>query len=385
MPIAGAFIKREEFGLDHSYPLTVVFCRNCKEVQILEVIDAEAYYKDYRFLASTTKTHTEHFKEYAREMKERFLKKDALVVEFGSNDGILLKPFQELGVKAIGVEPATNVANIAISKGCEVINDFFNQKIAGRIEDEHGKADFICGNNVFAHMDDIQEVMKTIVQLLKNDGVFVFEVHYLLDLIEQYQYDMIYHDHMMYHSLAALSYLMKLYNMEIFDVKRIPIHCGSIRVYAQMVGGPYAIDSGVSGLKTLEKERELDKEKTFLDFGKEVYRKRDKIRSFIQNLKKEGKRIIGYGASGRATIHLNFCDFGPGIIEYIIDASPERYGRFVPGTRNPIYSPEILQEDKPDYALLFAYNYLSEIINKEKTFLERGGKFIVPVPEPKII
>jgi SAM-dependent methyltransferase len=386
MPLAGGFIKEEQVSEEKLYPLTVVFCRQCKEVQILETVPADVLFKDYRFVASTTSTLSKHFAEYAKEMTERFLNKDSLVVEFGSNDGVLLKPFNDLGIKAVGVEPAVNIAKLAVAKGCTVINDFFNTKTAASIKQKHGPADMVCANNVFAHIDDMHEPMRGIKDLLKPDGIFVFEVHYLASLIESYQFDMIYHEHMMHHSLTALTYLMGLYDMEIFDARRVSTHAGSIRVYAQKKNtAKHKVSQDVQKLLKEESAAGLDKEETFIKFGKNVYKKRDDLISLISKLRSKGKKIVGYGASGRASVHLNFCKFGKVVIPYVTDASHERQGRLIPGMHNPIVPPETIKEDKPDYALLFAYNYFEEVMSKEKEFVAGGGRFIVPLPEPKVI
>ena len=386
MPLAGGFIKKEDLSKEKLYPLTVVFCQRCKETQILETVSAKTLFKDYRYVSSTTSTLSNHFKHYAKTMCDRFLNKKSVVVEFGSNDGVLLEPFSNMGIKAIGVEPAQNIAKLARQKNCEVVNDFFNSKTAKFIKDKHGEASLICANNVFAHIDNIHEPLRGIKLLLKADGIFVFEVHYLLDLLDQFQFDVIYHEHLMYHSLIALSYLLNSFDMEIFDVLRIPIHAGSIRVHAQNKnGGKHAVEPIVEELLNLEKRKKTNKLDTLIQFSQDTIKKRDALVKLVTDLKSEGKRIIGYGASGRATVHINFCKFGPEIIEYVIDESHERQGRFIPGMHIPIVPPDHLTKDNPDFALLFAYNYFDEVMKKEKDFIDRGGRFIVPLPEPKII
>lgn len=386
MPLAGGFIKPEDAGQDEAYPLAVYFCRTCKEVQLLDVVAPEILFKDYRFLASTTKTLSTHFSNYAKEMKERFLSEDSFVVEFGSNDGVLLKPFMDIGVEVVGVEPASNIAEIARSKGCIVINDFFNQESAQKIIDQYGQADMVCANNVFAHIDDMHEVMKAIKMLLKPDGVYVFEVHYLLDLLNTLQYDMIYHEHLMYHSFTALTYLLDIFDMEIFEVKRTPIHSGSIRIYSRNKNDRKEnIDSSVGEILKLEKEAGLDKEGTFFKFAQAVIKKGVEIKNMVEKLKSEGKKIVGYGASGRAVIHMNFSSLGKDRIDYVVDESAERIGRLIPGVHVPIVSPEIFRKDKIDYAVLFAYNYEKEILEKEKDFIKTGGKFIIPIPEIRVV
>jgi len=298
----------------------------------------------------------------------------------------LQKPFKDLGITAVGVEPATNIAKVAKEKGLIVINDYFTTKVAKDILKTYGKADLICANNTFAHIDDMHEIMKAIKILLNEGGVFVFEVHYLVDLLDKYQYDMIYHEHLMYHSLTAIFHLLKLFEMEVFDIKRIPIHSGSIRVYAKNIGNDKEpIHAIVKELFGLEKKMGLDQEETFFKFASEVVAKRDKITETVRTLKAKGKKVIGYGASGRASVHLNFCDLGLKEIDYVVDMSPERQNRLIPGKHIPIISPEILKKDKPDYAILFAYNYEKEILGKETEFIKEGGKFIIPIPDIRIV
>ena len=386
MPLAGGFIKKEDLSKDKLYPLTVVFCQRCKETQILETVSPETLFKDYRYTSSTTTTLSNHFKNYAKTMNDRFLDKNSLVVEFGSNDGVLLKPFLNMGIKAIGVDPAQNITKLAREKGCEVINEFFNSKTAKYIKNKYGEASLICANNVFAHIDNIHEPAKGIKLLLKPDGVFVFEAHYLVDLLDQFQFDVIYHEHLMYHSLISISYLLKNFDMEIFDVLRIPIHAGSIRIYAQNKNtGRHDVKPIVDDLIKLEESKKINQLSTLMQFSEVIQKKRNALVELITMLKSKGKRIIGYGASGRATVHINFCKFDTKTIEYITDESLERQGRFIPGMHIPIVAPKVFKNDKPDYALLFAYNYFDEIMKKEKDFIDGGGRFIVPLPEPKIL
>jgi len=386
MPLAGGFIHAEKIKDERSYPLDVYFCRKCKEVQLLDVVSADVLFEDYRFLSSVTRTLSDHFREYAATVKGRFgLGGGSLVVEFGSNDGVLQKPFEDLGVKAVGVEPAKNVAKLAMAKGLTVVNDFFNTRTAKLIADEHGLADLICANNVFAHIDDMHEVMRAVKLLLKPKGVFVFEVHYLADLLEKYQYDMVYHEHLMYHSLAPLEYLMREFGMEVFDVERIPIHSGSIRVYAKRAdNADQPVSGAVLEMESMEDASGLHKEETLFRFASEIEAKRGKLVQVVKELRSQGKRVVGYGASGRATVQLNFCGLGPEDVEYIVDMSPERQGRVMPGMHMPIVDPKVLAVDAPDYAILFAYNYEREVLGKEDAFLANGGRFIIPLPEVRM-
>lgn len=386
IPLAGGFLLEADLDKDKLYPMTIAYCKSCFEVQIQEIVPPSTLFTDYRYTSSTTKTLREHFEAYANEMNERFLSHSSFVVEFGSNDGVLLAPLGELNINALGVEPATNIANIARNRGCKVINDFFNVPVANKIKSECGSADLILANNIFAHISDMHEPLRAIKVLLNSDGAFVFEVHYLLDLLKTYQYDMFYHEHLLHHSLGALTNFLDMHDMEIFDVKRVPTHCGSIRVHSQFKGtGKHCPTNNVSNLLALEVQSGLYQESTFMKFGLDVLKKRGELIKLVRKLKSEGKRIAAYGASGRATIQLNFCNLNSSEIEYVIDASPERIGRFIPGVHIPIVPADILNTNPPDYLIIFAYNYLDEIQKKEGDFIAKGGKFIIPLPDPHII
>jgi len=386
-PPAGGFLLPGNVPSERKYPLTLSFCRNCHEVQILETVNPQILFKDYRYLASSTATLSRHFQDYAKEITGRFLKPGALVVEIGCNDGVLLKPLHEYSVRAVGVEPAENIAAVARSRGCHIYNDFFDLGLARVIRNEQGASDAISANNVFAHIDDLHGVMDGIDHLLAPHGVFLFEVQCLFDLLDGCQYDMIYHEHLMYHSVHALKKFFALFGMHIFDVIRVSTHCGSIRVHVQRNSNPspQPIEKRLQIYLSEEKSRGFDLEKTFDNFGTLVREKSARLHHLVKTLNAEGKRVVGYGASGRASVHVNMSYLTPDILSYVVDNSPERIGRVMPGTHNPIVTAEVFREDPPDYAVVFAYNYLEEIMRKEVTFTERGGKWIVPLPEPRIL
>jgi len=386
-PPAGGFLLPGNVPSERKYPLTLSFCRNCHEVQILETVNPQILFKDYRYLASSTATLSRHFQDYAKEITGRFLKPGALVVEIGCNDGVLLKPLHEYSVRAVGVEPAENIAAVARSRGCHIYNDFFDLGLARVIRNEQGASDAISANNVFAHIDDLHGVMDGIDHLLAPHGVFLFEVQCLFDLLDGCQYDMIYHEHLMYHSVHALKKFFALFGMHIFDVIRVSTHCGSIRVHVQRNSNPspQPIEKRLQIYLSEEKSRGFDLEKTFDNFGALVRKKSARLHHLVKTLNAEGKRVVGYGASGRASVHVNMSSLTPDILSYVVDNSPERIGRVMPGTHNPIVTADVFREDPPDYAVVFAYNYLEEIMRKEVTFTERGGKWIVPLPEPRIL
>jgi SAM-dependent methyltransferase len=384
MPRAGEYLKKEELSKPEiSYPLDVYFCKSCTSVQLLDVIPREVLFEDYRYLSSVaSKSVIEHFEAYAKEIKERFFKSNGLVVEIACNDGILLKPLCDIGVRAIGVDPAVNIVKVAKERGLEVINDYFGEKCARKIESEYGKADVIIANAVYAHIDDMEDITKGTATLLKESGSFIFEVHHLADIIETLQYDSIYHEHMSYHSVFALSKFLKKYGMEIFDVKRFSVRGGMIRVYAKKIGNnEEQLNTSVKDILGKEKNLKLEQFETYKEFAKKVEQHKHLITAMLKKLKNEGKKIVAYGMSGRGNTLLNYWKIGTDIIDYGIDESPERHGRYVPGMHIPIVSPKGALGGV-DYALLLAWIFEKDIIKKEQDFIKNGGKFIIPLPYP---
>src|SRR3972149_241455 len=382
VPLAGNYLKKEEIGKEKLYPLTVSVCRECSFVQVNEVVDPKELFADYRYLSSIPLS--AHFQDYAKEMVKRFLIKDSFVIDIGSNDGVLLKPLKDLGIDAVGVDPAANIAKIANDRELKTIVGYFNVTLAEEIANKYGQADAVFANNVMAHIDDLDEVMRGVDGLLRAAGVFVFEVYYLVDLLQKNQYDIIYHEHHSYHSLIALKPFLARYGFEIFDVKRIPTHSGSIRVYCQRISPQtYKPSARLASLLKFEKTLGLASVKTYQDFGGKVNELRDSLRMIISDLKIVGdKKGVGYGASGRGNMLLNYCQINNKILDYIVDESPERYGRYTPVTHIPIVSPETFRNDNPDYVLLLAWGYKDMIRAKEKQFKDR---YIVPLPEVKIL
>lgn len=387
VPLAGGFLKEKDFPHEKYYPLTLNFCRDCCLVQVSNVVSADILFKNnYFFFSSAIGTLVDHFKDYARETHERFLKKieSPSVLEIGCNDGVLLKPFSAMGVRAIGVDPATNVVQSIDSNDFVVVNDFFTEKLALRIKEEHGPVDAIVSSYSFAHIDDMVDVMKGVKYLLKNEGVFIFEIYYLGTLIDEMQYDMIYHEHMSYYSLITLMRFLKKFDMEIFDVKYIPgVRSGSVRFYARNIGQRTEdISAAVADMMKYEQNKGFDKVEVYAEYAQRVNNTRSQLLTLLNQLKKEGKTIIGYGASGRGTIVMNYCGIDSRYLDYVVDDAPAKHGFFTPGTHVPIKSWDFVKESKfPDYAVLFAWAFTDEVIKKRQDYIKRGGKFIIPLPQ----
>jgi SAM-dependent methyltransferase len=349
------------------------------------VVSPERLFRDYVYVSGTSNTLRNHFQALAKEVKESFaLDHDSLVVDIGSNDGTLLKCFDALGIKTLGVEPATNIAKIARGHGIETINDFFTEKTALDIA-ETRTAKAILATNVFAHVDDLDGFVRGVDVLLEDDGVFVIEVPYLLDLLQKMLFDTIYHEHLSYFALGPLTKLFERFHMRIVNVKRIQSHGGSVRIYVSRSSSEIAPNESVERLLGQEKQSGLSHRSTYADFASQVSVTKGKLVSMLGQLKSEGKRIVGYGAPAKGNTLLNYCNIGANVLEYIVDESPLKHGLYTPGMHVQVLPTTHLRKDKPDYALLLAWNYAKEIFEREQEFQRNGGKFIIPIPDPKVV
>jgi SAM-dependent methyltransferase len=387
--LAGAFLKQTDFDQERKFPLRVCFCPNCYAVQVTEKVDPQILFANYFYFSSAIRTLREHFVDYATEVVARFLPEAPLstVVEIGCNDGVLLRPLADQGVGApVGIDPAANILKAIDDPRVSIINDFFGGQVAEQILARFGKADLVVANNVYAHIADINGVTTAINTLLKDDGVFVCEVHYLGKIIQDLQYDMIYHEHLYYYSLLALENHFARHGMTVFDIKPIPIHGGSMRYYVCKTGSRHAhqISNRVAVLRREEQTLGYGRAETYQRFAADCADRREKLMNLVGRLRAKGRTIAGYGASGRANTIIQYCGFNAGHLQYMIDDAPAKQGYYTPGSHLLIRGNEALHNEPPDYLLIFAWPFFNEIAAKCGDYLAAGGRLMVPLPDVRV-
>ena len=387
--LAGGFLKPESFTNEKKFPMRVCFCNNCFAVQVVDVIEPDILFQDYFYFSSSIETLRNHFHDYAQEVTSRFLNPpEATVLEFGCNDGVLLRPLADQGIKnVIGVDPAENVVSSINDDRITIKNSYFTEEIAQEIVSEYGQVDMIMANNVYAHIPDIQGTTRAIKSALSDNGIFVFEVHYLDKVIKEMQYDMIYHEHLFYYSLLSAIEHFKRYDMVIFDVKLIPVHAGSLRFYVSKKNSSHAliVSDAVKLLAEEERIKGYDKFWSFQKFSNEVATTKKDLIFLLKKLKSEGLTVAGYGASGRANTIIQYCEITEDLVSYMIDDAPAKTGFFTPGSHLEIFPSSILLgKDAPDYVLVFAWSFFDEILKRNKNYIKAGGRMILPLPQVKI-
>lgn len=388
--LAGAFLKPEEFASEKKYPLRIVFCEACYATQVEEHAPPEELFNErYFYFSSRIGTLRDHFAGYAREVTERFLvPASARALEFGCNDGVLLKPLADQGIATvIGIDASRNVLESIQDDRLTLINAFFDEETADRVVAEHGEMDIVMANNVFAHISDIQSATRAVFRALKPDGVFVFEVHYLGKVLEESQYDMMYHEHLYYYSMLSAMKHFERFGMVIFDIKQIPIHAGSIRFYVAKKGSRHAdeISEAAKALEASERRKGYDKASTYREFADQIAGKKAELMALLEDLRAKGHSIAGYGASGRANTMLQYCGITSRHLDYMVDDAPAKQGFCTPGTHLEIFPSDRLRDaGRPDYTLIFAWSFFDEIYRKNGDYVASGGKMIVPLPEVAI-
>ncbi len=386
-PISNAFVwpdrvdQREPF-----YPLHAFVCGECYLVQLEQFESPHEIFSDYVYFSSYSNSWLAHARKFVAGAVQRFsLNRDSLVIEVASNDGYLLQYFKEHEVPVLGIEPASNVAEVAIAAGIDTIDEFFGVPLAKRLRDAGRCCDLLVGNNVLAHVPDINDFVAGLKIILGSNGVLSMEFPHLLKLIEQTQFDTIYHEHFSYLSLLSVQRIFEHHGLEIFDVEELTTHGGSLRVLVQHAGG--VLPSGETIAKVLGDERaaSLDTVRGYQNFSVKVAKVRDDLLKFLQHAKDEGKVVAGYGAPAKGNTLLNFCGVRSDAIAYTVDRSPHKQGRLLPGTHIPVYAPEKIDETRPDYVLILPWNLQEEIVHQLRHIDTWGGKCVVPIPALKIL
>lgn len=376
-PLANSFITKPD-QVEKRFPLDLVFCNECGLVQLGHIVNPNLMFRWYLYQSSSSDTIPQHFRELAYYLCSTFITSSKqLVVEIGSNDGVLLRAFKSLGANVLGIEPAANLAKIANEQGLETIPEFFNSSMAHEVS-KMGKAKLIVANNVFAHINDLHDFMTGVVTLLEDDGFVSVEFPYLGDLNQNVEYDTIYHEHLSYFTINPVNRLFLEYGMKIMSVKRLEVHGGSVQIIAKKTSklGPE--------IPFLEFERRsgLGKLETYETLAYRVEYQKEYLKHALTDLKSKGNKIIGYGAPAKGNTMLNVCDIGCETLDYIIDSTPVKQGLFTPGTHIPIHPPEKFHKEQPPFALMLAWNYEKEILLKEQSYV---GQFIIPLPYPHVL
>jgi SAM-dependent methyltransferase len=384
-PLANALLTREKLDEPEAkYPLSLAFCADCSLVQITQTVPPEVLFSDYPYFSSFSDTMVRSVGDLARRLVDtRGLGGDSLVLEVASNDGYLLQHYKQAGVPVLGIEPAANVAAAALAKGVPTRSVFFGRETAAALKAEGIAADVIHANNVLAHVPDLNGVVAGMATVLKPGGVIVIEAPYLRDMIEKVEFDTIYHEHLCYFSISALTPLFARHGLTLADVERLPIHGGSLRLFFAKGNPP--VSPAVVALAAEEKALGMLERAYYDDFARRIDRLRDELTALLRKLKAEGKSVAAYGASAKGSTLLNVFGIGADLLDFVADRSTVKQGRFTPGSHLPIVAPEELLNRRPDYVLLLSWNFADEILAQQAAYRELGGRFIIPVPQPQIV
>jgi SAM-dependent methyltransferase len=386
-PPADQFLRKEQLREPVTYyPLEVLSCRQCGLAQLSHVVSPEILYRqDYPYESSTTRTGREHWREFAQTTVAQLgLGADSLVVDVGSNVGVLLEQFRDQGTRILGVDPAANIVRIAERRGIETWAELFGIDVARKIVAEKGHASLVTATNVFAHIDDLDACIAAIDTLLGKRGVFIFEAPYFLNLIRQLEYDTIYHEHLSYLAVKPVVRFFARHGFEVFDVQQRDIHGGSFRVFTAR-RGERPVSPIVQEMLEGEEAAGLDRMETLHEFSRAVQRNRDELLWLLRSLKHEGKRIVGVSAPAKGMTLLNYCRIGRETLDFVTEKAALKIGRFTPGAHIPVVGDDELLRQQPDFALLLAWNFAKEIMENLREYREAGGKFIVPIPTPHVV
>jgi|SRR5579863_4329948 len=386
MPLANALVAPgTPTEAQPRFPLSLMRCETCCLVQLREIVDPAHLFRQYNYLSSTSPAFVAHAKQLAEQLiAERLLEGSSHVIEIASNDGYLLQHYRAAGVPALGIEPAANIADVARARGIPTRNEFFSRELGKVLAQEGLAADVLHANNVLAHVPDLRGIVGGIASVLKPGGIAVIEAPYLRDLIDKLEFDTIYHEHQCYFALTPLVRLFKSEDLSIVDVERIAIHGGSLRIFARR-GTEAAPSARVTALLAQETAWGVHTPELYRRFGEQVRAFRPKLGEFLDGLRAQGKSIAAYGAAAKGATLLNYCGIGRETIDFAVDRSPMKQGMALPGVEIPVFAPDELTRRRPDYLLLLAWNFAAEIIHQQQDYARSGGRFIVPVPIPKVI
>jgi C-methyltransferase C-terminal domain/Putative zinc binding domain/Methyltransferase domain len=364
------------------YPLRVGFCRTCTLVQIDHTIPKESMFTDYPYVSGTTKTLVAHFKETAERLATTYaLKPRSLVVDIGSNDGTWLKQYQPLGMNVLGIDPASNVVDLAMENGIPTWVRFFNETTADEILAKQGPASLVTAAGVFFHLEELHSVVRGVKKMIEKDGVFVVQAIYLGGMLDNTAFDQVYHEHLVYYTLRSIEALFGRHGLEVFDARVVEIHGGSLEVHVAPKGR-YEVKDTVTKMRELEASQRFGEFETYQAFAKSVWKLRDDLMALLKKYKAEGKSVYAFGAPAKGATLLNSFGIGPELVQKATERNPIKVGFLMPGSRIPIIA-EV--GAKPDAFLVLAWNFIDEFVSRERPYLEGGGEFIVPVPELRVI